>query len=506
MDPKFSFSFLFDSNLFAIFANDKKLVEFNLNIINNNLNVNLDPNAFNHPNELVYLIIDHLNIQQPTLNNFKNYLKLSPQFKSNLNSFIYKQYILQFENKLTNALSLKPSNSDIQIYWSNLINKQNLSTNKSEIENLILLSDINNEVWTTRMNSLKHKQQRQFSKFLFKLYDEFKNGKKAMENLDEYVEKNDFDDFDNKLMGPVKLLDGTKTKRSSRVLKDTSFNRIEESYTIQLGAQLKSTHNLRLIRCDILDYCKDRFKYSTENNLDNCIEPHSMLNSMSLYSQNKLNALVLLVDNLLINSKSFQNEDADSFDVSQSFREICQKNGYDFHFKSIDEQIEEAIKMINRVNKVENEDKYAKLNIGDFYVTKHSNLSQTHVVFNLATIDKEDENSHMKKSDLSSRHPVILGLRNILKTCIQNNVHTITFPLLLSHQMTEEMTVNWVMKRAELVLKCMKGFMIEFVQWGAQESRNIQFVVPLGLNDETFSALSSLIKTIFRESRTYLLD
>jgi len=34
------------------------------------------------------------------------------------------------------------------------------------------------------------------------------------------------------------------------------------------------------------------------------------------------------------------------------------------------------------------------------------------------------------------------------------------------------------MKRAELVLKCIKGFMIEFVQWGAQESRTLQFVVP----------------------------
>jgi hypothetical protein len=41
------------------------------------------------------------------------------------------------------------------------------------------------------------------------------------------------------------------------------------------------------------------------------------------------------------------------------------------------------------------------------------------------------------------------------------------------------MTISWVMKRAELVLKCIKGFMIEFVQWaGAQNSRNIQFVVP----------------------------
>jgi hypothetical protein len=32
--------------------------------------------------------------------------------------------------------------------------------------------------------------------------------------------------------------------------------RLETSYTVQLGAQLKSMYNLRLIRCDMLDYCR----------------------------------------------------------------------------------------------------------------------------------------------------------------------------------------------------------------------------------------------------------
>ncbi len=40
------------------------------------------------------------------------------------------------------------------------------------------------------------------------------------------------------------------------------------------------------------------------------------------------------------------------------------------------------------------------------------------------------------------------------------------------------------MKRAELVLKCLKGFMIELVQWGAQDSRTIQFVVPQVINQK----------------------
>ena len=38
---------------------------------------------------------------------------------------------------------------------------------------------------------------------------------------------------------------------------------------------------------------------------------------------------------------------------------------------------------------------------------------------------------------------------------------TLTLPLLLTHDMSEEMTVAWCMKRAELVLKCVKGFMME---------------------------------------------
>jgi len=160
------------------------------------------------------------------------------------------------------------------------------------------------------------------------------------------------------------------------------------------------------------------------------------------------------------------------------------------------------------------------MNIGDFFISKHSNMSQVHVIFHLASNEKKTDSENntinprpnstpttpakttLKLPDLSSRHPVIMGLRNILKTCITNNITTLTLPLLLTHEMNEEMTISWVMKRAELVLKCLKGFMIEFVQWGAQESRTIQFVVPHGLMDETFDSLRNLIPNIFRESRT----
>lgn len=40
------------------------------------------------------------------------------------------------------------------------------------------------------------------------------------------------------------------------------------------------------------------------------------------------------------------------------------------------------------------------------------------------------------------------------------------------------MTVGWCSRRAELVYKCVKGFMIEMASWGGAEMKNLQFVVP----------------------------
>lgn len=38
--------------------------------------------------------------------------------------------------------------------------------------------------------------------------------------------------------------------------------------------------------------------------------------------------------------------------------------------------------------------------------------------------------------DINSRHPTILGLRNILKTACTHDITTLTLPLLLTHEMT----------------------------------------------------------------------
>ena len=47
-----------------------------------------------------------------------------------------------------------------------------------------------------------------------------------------------------------------------------------------------------------------------------------------------------------------------------------------------------------------------------------------------------------------------------------------------SLNMFQEMTIPWCLKRAELMFKCVKGFMIEMATYSSQVSRTIQFLVP----------------------------
>lgn len=71
-----------------------------------------------------------------------------------------------------------------------------------------------------------------------------------------------------------------------------------------------------------------------------------------------------------------------------------------------------------------------RLQIGGFYLTRHSNLSEVHTVFHLVSDDS-------LLGDINSRHPVILGIRNILKACYRYDVMTLTIPLLLTLEMSE---------------------------------------------------------------------
>ncbi|GFS13853.1 protein C12orf4 homolog [Elysia marginata] len=286
--------------------------------------------------------------------------------------------------------------------------------------------------------------------------------------------------------------------------------RLEESFTIHLGAQMKTTHNLRLLCADILELCKHK-----PHTVGGVVipQPQRLQTAMSLYS-NSLCGMVMLVDNRL-NSYT---------GIKQRFANLCE-HSTDFHFPPLNQQFEyveqqlpeaaqiramrkiqagedgdagDALSLHSSNSSTSGEDKEKggekKLHSGDFFLTKHSNLSEVHVVFHLVSDD------NIRTSDITSRHPVILSIRNIIKLCFRYDIHTITIPLLLTHEMTEEMTIPWCMKRAELMFKCVKGFMIEMATYSSQESRTIQFLVPRGLSEEMFYQISNMIPSIFRLS------
>jgi len=62
--------------------------------------------------------------------------------------------------------------------------------------------------------------------------------------------------------------------------------------------------------------------------------------------------------------------------------------------------------------------------------------------------------------------------------------------------------MQWCMKRAELVFKCVKGFMMESLSWDGDDAKTVQFVVPPGISEDMFIALSNMLPSVFRVSTT----
>lgn len=121
-------------------------------------------------------------------------------------------------------------------------------------------------------------------------------------------------------------------------------------------------------------------------------------------------------------------------------------------------------------------------------------------------------------TDLSNRHPLIIGLRNILKMTTQFDISSLSIPLLLlpdrfmSIQQKQQQRGDssvWLQKRGEVVMKCIKGFLIENSRSGKRvqnegldraESmggggmRNIEFLLPCQPEIYKSSAIAAAAK------------
>ncbi|XP_069484407.1 ferry endosomal RAB5 effector complex subunit 3 isoform X2 [Ambystoma mexicanum] len=341
--------------------------------------------------------------------------------------------------------------------------------------------------WANELKQLTNIQKQEYQEWVMKLHQDLKNPNNSTISEEIKVQP-------SQLRG---LVDAT-----ARIFEEQRS--LEESFTIHLGAQLKTMHNLRLLRADMLDFCKHKRNHRSG------VKLHRLQTALSLYSTS-LCGLVLLVDNR-INSYS---------GIKRDFATVCQECT-DFHFPQLSDQLEVVQQVVlyaraQRIKKskqqFESKDKSsaeedASQNIernqsnifpGEFYLSRHSNLSEIHVVFHLCVDD------NVRSGNITARDPAIMGLRNILKVCCTHDVTTISIPLLLVHDMSEEMTIPWCLKRAELVFKCVKGFMMEMASWDGGVSRTVQFLVPQSISEEMFYQLSNMLPQIFRVSSTLTL-
>ncbi|CAL8080827.1 unnamed protein product [Orchesella dallaii] len=244
---------------------------------------------------------------------------------------------------------------------------------------------------------------------------------------------------------------------------------LEESFTIHLGSQMKQTYNIRLMSCHPMDFL--RFKNESSRELS----PQRLQMAISLYSTD-LSGVVLLTDQETSIYKG----------VTRELYELTQQTT-EFHFDRLESQLQDG--------------RPAELKPGDFLVTRHSNLNSAHVVFHLVCNQQS-----LNRLDINSRHPVILGLRNILKTACLYDITTITIPALLAHEMVDIMNPSWCSRRAELVYKCVKGFMIEMSSWGGSDMKNVQFLAPQDISEDVFNNLASMLPNIFRVSNPLRLS
>ena len=246
----------------------------------------------------------------------------------------------------------------------------------------------------------------------------------------------------------------------------------EESFTIYLGSQLKSMHNIRILAADINDLCAPLVNENNELMINGHIQ-------LGIYSTSLCGIVVLVppgTSQIAANRVIVRNANLST----------------EFHFDQIDVQLDQIQSDLKEVNES------TRLKPGDFFITKHSNLSQAHVIFHLVYDDSSAE--------MNSRHPCILGLRNVMKIASRYDCHQLTLPALLKHQMSEEMTQNWCVRRAELVLKCTKGFMIESSSWSGSELSTLQLLLPHDISEDLFMTISSMVPQIFRVANPKILQ
>nr|CAH8872178.1 unnamed protein product [Trichobilharzia regenti] len=301
-------------------------------------------------------------------------------------------------------------------------------------------------------------------------------------------------------------LSNKSSSNNHTIFKQTEHIPLSETFTVQLGRQLRTVFNFRLTRLDPSEILADTKFKTQENHLsdDNNLAER-MNNALNIYSNN-LNGLVILVDKRI---NSFRG-------IKKFLVEACERST-ELHFPELGSQLESIQDTINRLGSRQSTDPHCMSKVtnasngtpttakskyehfepihGDVLITKHSNLISgtgggINVIFQMV-LDEDCENNIRIPS------PLHCAISAILRTCFDYDITTLSLPLLLVPSLSENMDRTWRAKRVETVLKAVKGALMELITWRGLNLRSIQFLAPSNTTDDELNVFRQIISNSF---------
>eukprot|EP00743_Colponemidia_sp_Colp-15_P008688 GILK01009458.1.p1 GENE.GILK01009458.1~~GILK01009458.1.p1 ORF type:complete len:566 (+),score=98.71 GILK01009458.1:147-1700(+) len=209
----------------------------------------------------------------------------------------------------------------------------------------------------------------------------------------------------------------------------------QDRFWVYLGAQLKSIFELRLIQADLMKVCEPSIAANPSSSVGSTRSalppPHiASVQTLKRLYLNQLSAVIRFTNDDL----SFQNQRAKDL-LS------CCESSTEFHFSSLSDQFAE-LKESLAADTLDKHDRFERspgrcnggLQVGDFYVTKHSNLAHVHLIFHLvlaSTSTQSNLQSSMPRAEWSNQSTIVNRLKELISFANRYDVRCIYIPLVL---------------------------------------------------------------------------
>ena len=278
---------------------------------------------------------------------------------------------------------------------------------------------------------------------------------------------------------------------------DSHIDRVDEHFSVSIGHQLKSTHNLRLLRGDILH---------TYGNYSLDLRQEERLRSFSTIYKCDPVAAFFVQETSTANYKIPNN---------MTLYHKIQRSSLkypEYHFVEDYTPCRELILHPDKPGMDINDPRQHHLYLSGGPELAGTGSGSSLKLQRFSTLKEIDSIFwfESKRRDilkpLNQKHPILNHLKDAIKLATTNHFSKILIPILLTDQIDECMTLNWINERAEAVLKYVKGYLseatVELKSLDDLKYRpvglSVHFILPVNLNDLACQRVRSRLLEVYR--------